>query len=185
MALPIPLKPIKNLTLHALKLTRAIEADPRHKAVETLLKKDCKPLWEKSTLKVAHILPFPSLESSLKALINRKQLERGLEHISLFLDREQKGLAATQSKKGTQPSLRVSRLFIVASDGSERFYRDCEKILLRHSDRVLLIRIGLTSNDLAQALLGATDKSLKALLISDRDAVTQILLSLVEDVQPE
>ena len=168
-------------TLLDLKLTRAVEADPRHEAIKTVLGKDRKPLWEKSTLLVPHIPLTPSLESCLKNLLNRKQVERGLEHIDQILHNEHKGLLALQQKQGTPPSHRVSRLVIVANDGSERFYRVCEKTLLKNKDRVLFLFVDEPSTRLTRSLMGETDKILKVLLISDRDAVSTVLFSLVAE----
>jgi hypothetical protein len=177
MITPNPLNPSPLIDL---RLTRAVEADPRRKAIETFLKKNCKPLWEKSTLLVPHISLTPSLEACLRAMHNRRQLERGLERIDQLLNNEQKGILALQQKQGTQPSQRVSRVFLVSNDGSERFYRASEKTLLQHQDRVLFLYIDEPSSRLTQILMGKTDKTLKALLVSDRDAVSSLLFSLVE-----
>ncbi len=167
----------------AYALPRAVESDPRHKAIEMLLKGDCKPLWEKSSLKVALIPLFPSLEACLKALLGRKHVERGLERIEQVLGNEQKGLLALQEKQGGTPSHRVSRLLILSNDGSERFYRSCEKLLLQHKNRVLLLILNEPSTRLAEIFLKEKDKTLKAILVSDRDAVSSALVSLVESVQ--
>ncbi len=176
MSLPKPFLPP---ALPVLKLTRVVEADPRHAAIEALLKKDCRPLWEKSFYKVPHIPFLPALESCLRDVHSRKKLERGVEQIERLLSKEQKGLAALKEKQGTEPFNRISRLFIVANDGSERFYRACEKVLLQNSDRLLLLHVDASSDRLAQCILGVSDKPLKALLVSDRDAVSGVLFSLV------
>lgn len=174
--LPRPLKP---RSLHNLKLPRAVEEDSRHAEIVAVLKKDERPLWGQSTLAVPHIPLIASFETCLKELLHRRQLERGLEHIDKLLSNEQKGLSAIQEKKGTPASRRVSRLLIIAHDGSERFYRDCEKTLLRNSERLLLLHVNEPSSRLAEGLLGLPDKPLKALLVSDRDAVSLVLFSLI------
>jgi hypothetical protein len=177
--------PLNPPSLLELKLPRAVEADPRKGAIQELLKKDLRPLWEKSSLQIAHTPLWPSLEKSLKTLLHRRQLERGLERIEVLLNNEQKGLQALQKKQGTPPSQRVSRLFLVSNDGSERFYRACEKILLQHRDRVLMICIDEASSKLTQELMGDSNKILKALLVSGRDAVSNVLYSLVEHENDE
>ncbi len=177
----VKIVPARPSTLLDLKLPRAVEADPRQKAIQDLLKKDRKPLWEKSTLTLSHVPLTPSFEMYLKTLIQKKQLETGLERIDKLLVSEQRGLVALQRKQGTPPSQRVSRLFIVSNDGSERFYRACEKILLQHRDRVLLLCVNESSDRLTQSLTSEKNKILKALLVSDRDAVTSVLFSLVEN----
>ena len=178
MITPLPLQPPVLLDL---KLTRAVEADPRHPAIEILLKGDCKPLWEKSSVKVAHIPLFPALGDVLRVLLGRKQVERGLERIEKLLEIEKKGLLAVQQKHSTAQVQRVSRLLLVANDGSERFYRSCEKLLLQHRERVLMVCVDEPSSRFAQVFLGEKDKTLKAILVSDRDAVTSTLFALVDD----
>jgi hypothetical protein len=173
--------PLKHFTLLDLKLTRAVETDPRKKSIDTLLKRDCRPLWEKSTLLVPHVPLTHSLGTCLRTLLIRRQLERGLEHIDRILYNEQKGLLALQEKQATPPSLRVSRLFLVSNDGSERFYRACEKTVLQHRERVLFLCIDEPSSKLTQLFMNEKDMTLKALLVSDRDAVSGVLFSLVNN----
>lgn len=171
---------LKSSTLLDLKLTRAVEMDPRHKDIHTLLKSNCKALWEKSNLLIPHVSLTRSLESSLRILFNRRQLERGLENIDRILHNEHKGLQALQAKQGTEPSLRVSRLFLVSNDGSERFYRACEKIALQYKERLLFLCIDEPYSKLSELFMPEKEMALKALLVSDRDAVSNVLFSLVD-----
>lgn len=172
---------LKLPSLVELKMTRTVEADPRHKSIEELLKKDRICLWEKSALKVSRIQLTPSLATCLQTVIERKQLKTGLDQIERLLNNEQKGLLALKSKENTPSSNRVSRLLIVSSDGSERFYRSCEKILLHQKDRLLLLYLDEHSDKLAEGLMMPKSKMiLKALLITEKEAVSDVLLSLVE-----
>jgi hypothetical protein len=169
-----PRPPLLNL-----KLTRAVEGDPRHGAVETALKNNQKPLWKSSTITVPHLSLTPSLMSCLKALLNRRQLERGLDRIEQLLNNEKKGILALQQKQGTASAHRVSRLLLISNDGSERFYRACEKTLIQHQDRLLLLYLDVSSTQLTESLVGPTDKILKAVLVSDRDAVSAVLFAII------
>jgi hypothetical protein len=170
-----------SLSLPVLKLPRAVEGDPRHSAIEALLQADRQPLWEKSTVTIAHIPLGKGLQSYLKALFHRKQLERGLENIDTLLTREKKGISALHEKLGTPASLRISRVLLIAQDGSQRFYRACEKLLLHNSERLIILQINEPSSRLSEIFLGTLEKPLKALLVSDRDAVSGVLFSLLED----
>ena len=170
---------LKPHSLPTLKLPRKIEADPRHQAVEQFLLNNRQPLWEKGTLLVPHLAFSPSLETALIRALDFNHLERGLEHIEETLEREKKGLVALREKQGTSPVNRVSRLLIIANDGTERFYRACETTLLHHSDRLLCLHVDASSTRLAENIFG-TDKVLKALLVSDRDVVTHVLFSLIK-----
>lgn len=161
-----------------LKLPRKLEADSRHAELEALLSKQPLPLWEKSAFSVAHVPFRPALGKALANALNYQQMERGLEQIAQTLDREERGLAALRERQGTPPARRVSRLLLVANDGSERFYRECERILARHGDRVLCLWIEASSETLGHGLFGP-EKAVKALLISDKDGVSSVLLSLL------
>ena len=163
-----------------MKPPRKIEADPRREDLEALLSRNQKPLWEKSEFSVAHVPLHPALEKSLEDAQRFKQLERGLEQISRLLDNEERGLAALQKKQGTPPAQRISRLLLVANDGSERFYRECERVLGLHGDRLLCIVVEATSERLAHRLFGPT-KPVKALLVTDKEAVSNSLLSLLDE----
>lgn len=162
-----------------LKFPREIEADPRRAAVEATLAKDVRPLWTGGSVAVPH-LPFADpFEQALIRALRGKRIERGLEHIDDVLDRESKGLEATRAKHGTPASNRISRLLVMADDGAERFYRQCDSTLRRHRDRVLGLRVTVPSSQLSEKLFGA-DKLVKVLLVSDREAVTKVLLALAE-----
>jgi hypothetical protein len=108
---------------------------------------------------------------------NFRGMELGLENIDKILLNEKKGLSALFEKQGTAPPLRISRLLIAANDGSERFYRACEKTVLTHSNRLLFLCVDVPSVRLGEKLFGA-DRSVKAILVSDKDGVSNILLSL-------
>lgn len=183
---PIPLqssivpKPLVALSLIELKLPRAIEADSRKAQVEVALKRETRKLWEKSSITVSQIELTPALEARLRSLVGRKQIQRGLERIDQLLASEQKGLIALQKKQATSPSHRISRLLVVTNDGSERFYRACEKTLLQNKERTLLLYLNESSGRLADIFIGEKVNNLKAVLISDRDAVSEFLFSLAE-----
>lgn len=163
-----------------LKLTREVEGDPRYLAIKSLLQADRKVLWEKSTHVVARIPLTSQLGDCLRLLNGQRQLEQGVERIEKILQKEQKGLMALQKKEGTASSERVSRLFLITNDGAERFYRACEKIALRHRERLLLVYIDISSVQLTQTLKGDPTRILKAVLVTDREAVSKILFSLIE-----
>lgn len=169
---------LKELSLPTLKLPRKVENDPRHEPIEKLLKQNLRPLWEKITISVPHIQFLPPLEEVLTRALSYKQLERGLEHIDQILNSEKKGLDALRQKQKTAPANRVSRLLLIANDGTERFYRACETTLIRHSDRVLCLHLDVPSARLSRNLFGEA-QLVKSLLVSDREAVAHVLFSLL------
>ena len=168
------------------KWPRAIEDDPRKSALEALLQSDCRPLWQNGKLRVSHVGIRSSFKAMLLTLNGRQQVDRGLEQISAILKNEAKGLeAARQMQKGAK-SFRISRLLLMADDGSERFYRNCERLLMEHSDRLIGLRIEAGAQSAGDAAgprlidkLYGSDATAKALLLSHRDAVSQALWALL------
>jgi len=160
-----------------IKLPKAIEADPRHEEVVALLARDQRPVWEKGTLAVSRVSFSPRFEVALKTALNFQQLVFGLEKIDGILETEKKGIDAINEKQGAPSAQRISRLLIVTNDGAERFFRACERTALKHADRLLLIVVDISSNVLEEKLFG-NGREIKALLVSERDTVTKILLSL-------
>ncbi|MBI3543886.1 MAG: hypothetical protein HY075_11495 [Deltaproteobacteria bacterium] len=169
------------MTTTTFKLPRQVEADPaRRDAIARALTRDQRPLWQEGRMKIAHVSYTAELERALKIAIGAHQVERGLEGIETLLNAEQKGIQAVHEKKGTEPGpARISRLLILPDGCGERFYRTCETVLYRHQDRVLGLRlIDLAFEQLAEKLF-KPDALVKALLISDKDAVANVLLALV------
>lgn len=160
-----------------LKLPRLIESDPRHDALVAMLQAEAKPLWEGGMIPVPHVQFTDDLVAVLKDALNSRQLERGLENIESILGKEQRGLDALAKKQGVPKARRVSRLLIVADDGAERFYRQCETLLLRHPDRLLALRVPVPCAQLAERLF-TSEALVKVLLVSEREAVSSVLLSL-------
>jgi hypothetical protein len=162
-----------------LKLPRNIEAHPQHEALKRLLSQDQRLLWKKGTVRVPAIRFNTALEKALTHALALKHLERGLERIDQVLTLEKKGLQALQEKQCTPPAYRVSRILLLANDGAERFYRGCESTLLHNQDRLLGLWLDAGSLQLGLSLFGP-EKPVKALLVSDKEAATQVLLSLLE-----
>lgn len=161
-----------------LKLPREVEADPRHDAIAKLLAQDMRQLWERGTIKVSHVPNSPALEQALDDAQRDRQLERGLEKIETLLRAEQKGITELREKQGQEPANRVSRLLIIPDECPERFYRSCESLLFKNSDRLLGLRVNVPYNVFAQHLFGE-GALVKVLLISDRKASANVLFALV------
>lgn len=162
-----------------LKLPKDLAADPRHAAVGEMLETNCAPLWESARHSVATVALTDGLTRVLREALQTRHAAQGLEVITDKLAAEQKGLDAVQAKTPQAPSSpRVSRLLFVASDGSKRFYRDTESLLIRYAQRLLVCRIDLPGEDLGQALFG-TPRLVRSVLVFDKKVVTRALLSLL------
>lgn len=163
-----------------LKWPRSLEGDPRLAEIDALVKAHRKPLWPQGDVPVARVCATESLRKLLGTLHGRGQVERGLENITKILETEKIGQEALRAKQGTEPAYRVSRLLIIGNTGSERFNRDCERLLRQHSERVLGLALAEDSEPLFEGLFGV-DATAKALLISHKEAVVETLLALVDN----
>ena len=83
------------------------------------------------------------------------------------------------NKTGSDRKERISRLVIIANDGSERFYRQTKKLVEKNTPRVLAIYVDVTSFELGERIFGQGKRAL-FLLISHKDAVADFLTSLIK-----
>ena len=164
----------------SLFLPRLVINDPRRPSVEAALEKMPGTLWEKGLFKVPHVPFTPSLMKALGDAYLSKHLERGLEPIEKILAAEAKGIGVMHERQGSEPTQRISRVLLVLDGGSERFYRTCESLLYRHQDRLLGLRFSTDTEVLSKKIFGE-EKTLKALLVTDRDSSARVLLSLATD----
>ena len=128
-------------------------------------------------MRVPHIERTPALESALKSAYSAGRIVRGLEGPARAPATEARGLARVDRKTGVDRGRRVSRLLVLADDGSERFYRTVESLLLRHVPRVLALRLAVDEETLGRLLFGR-DEVARLLLVEHKDAVSAVLLAL-------
>jgi hypothetical protein len=160
-----------------MKLPKDLSADLRHDAVLQLLTTHRAPLWESGAHLVATASLTKGLSNVLRGALHMGYAVQGLELVADTLLAEQKGLDAASSKT-SPPSERVSRLLLVTSDGSTRFYRDADALLSRYGHRLMGLRLDLSGEELGQALFGSA-KLVRSVLVTDKKVVTRALLSLV------
>jgi hypothetical protein len=161
-----------------LKLPKDLTDHPLHDAIQKALTTNTSLLWERGTHAVATLSLNPKLRQELSRALELDFAIQGLEQIDAELTREQKGLDALKEKTPQAPqSSRISRILLVANDGSERFYRECESLLNHYSQRLLVCRLDIAGEDLGLALT-QRPKLLRALLVTDRKAAARVLLAL-------
>ena len=167
-----------------LKLPKELSADPRHDEVQALLTQAGTSLWENGT-NLVPTLPFtPRLGTELRRILATGMGTQGLEQITKELGHEQKGLDALAEKDTANPQKpRISRVLFMANDGSERFYRECDSVLTRFSSRLLGCRLDLPGEILGASIFN-TPKLIRAILITDRTAVSRALLALLPEATP-
>jgi hypothetical protein len=162
-----------------LKLPKDVVADPRHEALLHLLTAHEAPLWEGGKLRAPTLAPTPALLTALRAALVAGQASQGLELITEKLAAEQKGLDAARAKAPSSAhAARASRFLFIADDGATRFYRDCEALLVRYPQRLVVIRLQLAGEALGEALLGSV-RMVRSVLVHDKTAGARALLALL------
>ncbi len=129
----------------------------------------------------AHHLLTPTLASILSELRRARRLVRGLEAAEESLTVQALGVRHRAS--AIQPAARrISRLLLVSTDGSTRFYRNLER-LIRNSEKTLEVLVVLCDElELGAAAFGADNRA-RALLIDHKDGVARVLDCLGEFVE--
>jgi len=164
-----------------LKLPKSLESDERVAVIEKRLTENSKLLWSGGTLRVPRLTLTTEMEKALSLARRAGQLRGGLESIESTLAREKSGLTAVakKQKQKTDGTARLSRVLIMSTDGSERFYRHCETLLSLHADRMIGIQLDAQSQLIGQKFFGK-EAQVKALLVSHKDFVVRVLESLAE-----
>ena len=166
--------------MEPLRLPRAVEDEPRAADLARQLALRARPLWARGVLDVPRVEVAPALEVALKSAFSAGRIVRGLEGAQHALANEQHGLTQGDRKAGVGRGGRVSRLLVLAGDGSERFYRDVEALLRRHAPRILALRLSIDESALGQLLFGR-DQAARLLMVAHKDAVSAVLLALASD----
>lgn len=163
--------------MEALRLPRRVEDEPGAAHLVRELAARSRPLWAGGELRVPRVEAAPDLEAVLKSAYSAGRIVRGLEGAERALAAEQRGLQHVDQKTGVARGGRVSRLVVLANDGSERFYRSVESLLQRHAPRVLALRLSVDEDALGRLLFGPNQVA-RLLLIEHKDAVSAVLLAL-------
>jgi hypothetical protein len=165
------------------KLPKDVIADPRQELLLKLLTEHARPLCENSRNQVATFPLNAALAVILRQALAFNQAVRGVELIVPALAREQKGLDALNQKSGGASQVaRISRVLFMATDGSTRFYRDCDSLLSRYPQRLLGCLLDITAFAFGEALFGSPNL-VRALLVIDKKAASRALLALVPETQ--
>jgi len=160
-----------------LRLPKALENDQRGTALHAALRESTKKLWPGGALLVPTGAWTPALASVLSDAQREGLLVRGLEAVERTLEREARGLSMVDAKSATERGSRVSRLVLLSRDGTERFYRQVERLVGAQGPRLLAITLDADSGQFAATVPDASGV-VRALLIEHKDFVARALLSL-------
>lgn len=166
------------MNLESLRLPKLVESDPRGTALHQTLVEHAQPIRDGSEISVA-VARFDGLESALLSAHRAGRVVRGLETAERSLAAEEHGLRLADESSGVRRKGRVSRLLLLANDGSDGFYRQVENLLRRHGPRVLGIRLDVDATSLGAPLFGA-GRTTRLLMIQHKEAVAAVLLAIAE-----
>lgn len=160
-----------------LRLPKALENTEHGPGLHAALRESTSKLWPGGSLLVPTGVWTPALADVLSDAQRQGLLVRGLELVERTLEREARGLSMVDAKSTTERGSRVSRLVLLSGDGTERFYRQVERLVGAQGPRVLAIRLDADSTVFAATVPDASGV-VRALLIEHKDFVARALLAL-------
>jgi hypothetical protein len=166
------------VSIQALRLPKLVESDPRGAALLQSLIEYAQPIRAGSEIFVA-VAKLDGLESALLIAHRDGRVVRGLETAERTLAGEECGMHLVDQSSGVKRGDRVSRLLLLADDGSDGFYRQVENLLKRHGPRVLAIRLDVDAAGLGAPLFGA-GRITRLLMIQHKEAVAEVLFGFAE-----
>lgn len=122
----------------------------------------------------------PSFTNALRKACLQRRIRFGFENIAEKLAAEKKGIDHVGSQSPSLQKDRISRLLLFSNDGAERLYRHIGQILSEHAGRILGCRLDIDSKTMGR-LLNVKSSGIKVILVEHKDAVSDILMSLVEN----
>lgn len=164
--------------LRTLRPPKLVEADPRAQELLRILLARARLLWSNGKIQVPMVAFSPALAEALRTAHRAGQLVRSLEGAERRLSAEDRGLGLVDQQSGVLRGARVSRLLVLADDGTERFYRQVEKLLRQQGPRVLALRLEVKAETLGQMLFGPGRRAV-LLLLDHKEVVSAVLLALV------
>jgi hypothetical protein len=170
-------------SLDQLRLPKAIENEAIGPVLHAALRQHARKLWAGGTVEVPTASWTPVVAAALEGAEREGRLARGLEAVEKVLEREARGLELADARSATERGSRVSRLLLVSDDGTERFYRQVERLLCKQGPRLLAIRMDADATRLAGVLREASGV-VRAVMLEHKDSVVQVLRALYPaDVQ--
>jgi hypothetical protein len=167
-----------------LKFPRDVAGHDSASVIEQTLQAAHGELYPGSDYQVPTLALNDGIQAALTTAGLEGQLVRGLESASRRLRDEKQGLAQADARSGQTRASRMSRLLIVAGDGSKRFYRDIEPLLKHHGERLGVVRFDVDQTTLGGAIYGGESMA-KAVLLTHKAALTQFLLAVAPDDSAE
>jgi hypothetical protein len=176
--MPAP-DPASTWNLDSLRLPKSLDDLPQLPALRARLGAGRQKLWGGGVIEVPVVPWSEALASALTNAQRERHLLQGIEQAERSLDREAHGLSIADARSSTERGSRVSRLLLVSNDGTERFYRQVERLLRTQGPRLLALRLDADARQLS-AVMGDPDGLARALLVEHKTSVARVLLALCE-----
>lgn len=106
-----------------------------------------------------------------------RRLVRGFEGAEKALASQEVGLSKAAATRPEGGGFRISRLLLVSTDGSQRFYRQVEQLKARFSSRLEALMIDADEGALGEAAFGSGHTA-RALLLDHKEVVVDCLAAL-------
>ena len=129
-----------------LKLPRLLETETENQLLFHTMQKSFQTFSPEGTIKVPCIELNDNLIQALAFARRCGSLRGGLESIETLLQTEEAGLVSMRSRQKSKDPNRISRVLIFSNDGSDRFYRHCETMLVSRKDAVIKVLSAVMSN---------------------------------------
>jgi len=164
------------------KLPKGLNEHPLASSIDSWFRQNQGPLRLGGEQTVAALKWSPQLEAAIFAVQHAEHLLQGLELIKRAMEKETHGLISVSKKTGLPIPERMSRLLLLSCDGSDRFYRQAEGILVANQERMTGCIIS-TDSQVLGGLFSKKKLPLKALLINDRKALEAFLLQVFANLK--
>lgn len=164
-----------------LRLPKFVESDPRGVQLLDSFKAHAQPLWRKGGISIPAAVLSVEMAGALRKAQVSGQVIRGLENAERTLAAEERGLRMADRQTDAPRGDRVSRLILLANDGSERFYRNVETMLHRHGPRVLAVRLETDAGGLGELLFGP-GRIARLVMLERKQAVGEVLLAMAGSI---
>jgi hypothetical protein len=161
----------------SLRLPKSVESDPRGPRLLRNMTTHTRLLRQGSEIGIPVARMTRELAEALRSDYSAGQVVRSLENAERKLAAEERGLQMADSQSGAPRGVRVSRLLLLADDGSERFFRQIEALLHRHGPRVLAVRLEMDEHGLGELLFGP-GRVARLLMLEHKKAVGSVLLAM-------
>ena len=157
-----------------MKLPKQLKKENVESEVRAVLAREHIALCPDSNMSIPLLQLNPELHKHLFSAKSLGELILGYNTIEKALENELHGL-----QKVNNQSQRVSRLLLVTNDGSPRFYRQLQFLHKNQGERVLICRLDVDSS-LMGKILQLNDKQVKAVLLTRKKSVVNVLKSLLQ-----